>query len=202
MRTLTWIPREPEVLGQPTRPDVGQRVAHDQGHPPDVVPGDAGDRVEVDPQLVGMVEVVGADRVRVEVDAAEVGDPGEAGRIVDHDLVGGPAGGEARARPSGCQSGRLSGARFWKKNSPAGAVRVALEGHRPAARAAQRALRDREVVADQVELRDGAAGGLREEDLVRVRDRHLAAGDLEDLGSGRHGPEDTGPVEGASRAGP
>ena len=181
--------------------DVGEGVAHDEGDPADVVPGDARDGVEVDPQLVGMVEVVGPDGMGVEVEAAEVGHPGEAGRIVNDDLVGGPARGEARAPPCEASPGCLSGARFWKKKSPAGAVRVALEGHRPAARAAQSAIRDRDVVADELQLRDGAAGGLREEDLVWVRDRHLAAGDLRISGAGRHGPEDTRPCRARRRGG-
>ncbi|MFL5458001.1 MAG: hypothetical protein ACJ78X_16490, partial [Myxococcales bacterium] len=44
--------------------------------------------------------------------------------------------------------------------------------------AAQRAVGHREVVADELDLRD--AGG-PEVELVRVRDRHLASGELEEL---------------------
>ena len=65
-----------------------------------------------------MVEVVGAHRVRVQVDAAEVHDPRELRRVAHDDLV-------ARSAPTGScsstvsiHSGRGSGARFWKKNSP------------------------------------------------------------------------------------
>ena len=41
-----------------------------------------------------MVEVLGPHRVRIEVDAAEVRDPGQPGRVVEDDLVGRPAGRE------------------------------------------------------------------------------------------------------------
>ena len=117
IRTLMWIPREPDVFGQPTSPTASsaswQTSATSRicGHS---IPGH---RVEVDPQLVGVVEVLGPDRVRVEVDAAEVDDPGQPGR---------PRRGRSRRRsgPDGkvssavrIQSGVLSGARFWKNGS-------------------------------------------------------------------------------------
>ena len=161
-------------------PEVGEHLADDRARPPDVRPTRTpGHRVEIDPQLVGMVEVLGAHRVRVELEAAEVGHPGEAGGVARHDLVGRPARGEARARPSRSSPGATSGARFWKKDSPSDAVRVALEDHRPAARAAQRPVGHGEVVADEVELRDARRSGKKT--LSGLRDRHLAAGDLDDL---------------------
>src|SRR6187200_3436151 len=55
MRTLTWMLRE--------------RFPDDERDTPDLVPRHARDGVEVHPQLVGMVEVLGTHRVRVEVDA-------------------------------------------------------------------------------------------------------------------------------------
>ena len=190
IRTLTWIPREPDVFGQPTRPKSASTVAHGERHLADVVPRDAGDRVEVDPELVGMVEVVGADRVRVEVDAAEVDHPSERRRVVDHDLVGGSAGREGEL--DGPDEGReLVRGALLEEEVAGRAVREALERHRPAAGAAQRAVGDREVVADEVELGDGPAGRVREEDLVRVGDRDLVAVDDEDLGGCRHARQDT-----------
>ena len=65
-----------------------------EGDGADVGPVDAGTGVEVDAELVGVVEVGGADGMRVELDAAEVDDPGEAGGVVDDDLFGGAAGGK------------------------------------------------------------------------------------------------------------
>ena len=98
IRTLMWMPREPDVLGQPTSPTASSASRATSATSRICGHGDAGHRVEVDPQLVGMVEVLGADRVRVEVDAAEVDDPGEPGGVVDDDLVGGPPGRERERR--------------------------------------------------------------------------------------------------------
>ena len=99
-----WMPREPEVLGQPTSPTASSASRATRATSRICDHGTPGHRVEVDPQLVGMVEVVGADRVRVEVDAAEVDDPGQAGRVADDDLVGRPTGRERelhRLEPGG-----------------------------------------------------------------------------------------------------
>ena len=64
-----------------------------------------------------MVEVVGAHRMRIEVDAAEVDDPDQRRARRDHDLVGGAAGGE-RELDGRTNSGHGFGARFWKNGSP------------------------------------------------------------------------------------
>ena len=73
-------------------------------------PADARHRVEIDAQLVGMLEVVGAHRVRVQVDAAEVDDPQELRRVAHDDLVApcGPTGSESvdRLDPVGVLVGR------------------------------------------------------------------------------------------------
>ncbi len=188
---------DPPIAGRLRPADeagVGERLAHDERHAPDVVPGDARYGVEVDPQLVGVVQVVGPYRVRVEVEAAEVGHPGQAGRVVDHDLVGRPARGEGELDRAEPVRPLLRGP-LLEEEVAAGAVRVALEGHRPAASAAQRAVGDRDVVAHDLKLRDRAAGSIREVDFVRVGDGHLAAGDGEDLGTGRHVPRIRGRVE-------
>ena len=129
-----------------------------------------------------MVEVLGPDRVRVEVDAAEVGDPGQPGRVVDDDLVGGPAGRE-RQRRGPDEVGHVLRRPLLEERLPGGAVDEPLERHRPAAGAAQRAVGDGQVVVDEVELR---VAGLREVDLPRVRDRDLAPVDPEDLLFRRH----------------
>jgi hypothetical protein len=55
-----------------------------------------------------------------------------------------------------------------------------LEHHRPAGHAAQGALRDGQVVPDEVGLGEAQLG---EEELVRVRDGHLGAVDVQDQGT-------------------
>ena len=182
-----WMPREPEVLGQPTSPTASSASATAERHVADLRPRHARHRVEVDPQLVGVVEVVGADRVRVEVDAAEVGDPREPRRVVEDDLVGGASRRERQLRGPDPVRAVVRGA-LLEERLAGGAVDEALQRHRPAADPAQRPVGDREVVLDEVELR---VAGLREVDLGRVRDRDLAAADLEDLLRRRHGRHDT-----------
>ena len=48
-----------------------------------------GSWIEVDAQLVGVIEIVRAHRVGMQLDAAEVDDPCEAGSVVDDDFLGG-----------------------------------------------------------------------------------------------------------------
>ena len=54
-----------------------------------------------------MVEVVGAHRVRVQVDAPEVHDPRELRHVAYDDLVGGAARRERSARPSRSTRGAI-----------------------------------------------------------------------------------------------
>jgi len=89
-----------------------KKILHLHRHASHVVPFDAGYRIEIDPQLVGVIEITRAHGVRMQLDAAEIHDPREAGRVVDDN--------SSAVRPDGKESvtvlshsGRLSGARFW-----------------------------------------------------------------------------------------
>jgi hypothetical protein len=112
MRTLTWMPREPEVFGQPTRPRSSSDLAHHARDRDDLRPLHAGHGIEVDAQLVGMVEVLRAHRVRVQLEAAEVRHPGQRGRVARHDLLRVAARGK-RSADHLDPVGRAAGARFW-----------------------------------------------------------------------------------------
>src|SRR5215203_4954158 len=122
-----------------------------------------------------MIQIVGTDRVRIEVEATQIHDPCQLCRVAEHDLVGGPARWE---RELDClyPFWPVVGRALLKEGLLVGAVDEALEGHRPATGAAQRAVRDRQVVIDQIDL---GVAGLRKEDLFRVAYRDRAAGDLE-----------------------
>jgi hypothetical protein len=129
-----------------------------------------------------VIEVLGTDRVRVEVDTAEIDDPCEPSGVVDDDFVGGPPGREGeRRRPDLLR--QVLGSPLLEERLTRRTIDEALERHRAPARAAQRTVGDREVVLHEIELR---VPRLREIDLARVRDRHLAPVDLEDLLLGRH----------------
>ncbi len=73
-----------------------------------------------------MVEVGGADGVGVELDAAEVDDPGEGGGVVDDDLFGGAAGGEGEGDGAD-EVGEVVGGALLVEGLAVGAVDEALE---------------------------------------------------------------------------
>ena len=58
-----------------TAPELGTNGARDNGN-----------RIEIDSQFVDVSKIAGADRVRVQSDAARIDDPGEPGRLIDNDL--------------------------------------------------------------------------------------------------------------------
>ena len=157
--------------------DVVEHLARDVGDIDDLRPVHAGHRVEVDPQLVGVVEVFGAHRVRVEVEASEVDDPGQARGIPDHRLLGRRSARVVQGRGVD-EVGVVLGHALLEERLLVDALHEALQHHRPPAGAAQRPRRDREEVPHDIELRQP---GLREDDLVGARDTHLVTVDLEDL---------------------
>ena len=124
-----------------------------------------------------MIEIVGAHRMRMQLEAGEVGHPGERRRVARHDFFGGPARRKLQRDdldPVGPRLGRA----LLVEELAADAVGIAHEHIRPPAAAAQRAVGDAEVVVDEIELRVAALG---EQHLARVRDRDRAACDLDDL---------------------
>ena len=150
------------------------------GHRGDLLylcPFDSRHGVEVDAQFVGMLEVLGAYGVRVQLKAGKIGEPGEGRRITRNDLVGRAARREAQfdyLDPGGPALGRP----FLIEVIATDAVRVAHEHVGTAAGATQRPFGHRKVIADQVEL-----GVLRlgEQHLVGVRDGNFATGDYENF---------------------
>src|SRR5438445_7702162 len=72
--------------------EVIEDLAGHERNVADLRPGHARNRVEVDPQLIRMIEVRRPHRMGIEVDAAEVDDPGELRGVTHHDLLGGAAG--------------------------------------------------------------------------------------------------------------
>ena len=155
MRTLTWMPREPEVFGQPTRPRVVERLAHDARDLADLRPLDAGHRIEIDAQLVGVLEVVGAHRVRVQLEARR-GSPSRRApprRAARPPRRCGPTG--SAASTTSIHGGRDCGRALLEEE-------LAVDRRRRSARAtfgrppgaAQRAVGDRQVVLHEVELGD------------------------------------------------
>ena len=138
----------------------------------------AGHRIEIDAQLVGMVEVVGANRVRVQFEAGEVGHPHERRRLAAARSLRpcGPTGNFSSTTSSHGGS-RLRRA-LLEEELAADAVGVADQHVGPAAGALQRALGDGNVVARQIEL---GVAGLQGTGPSGVRNRDLATRHGENL---------------------
>src|SRR5262249_27478593 len=129
-----------------------EHVANDERNLPHVVPRHAGAGIEIDAQLIGMIEIVGAHGMRIEVDASEVDDPEKLGSVADDDLTG-------RTSRRKLKLDRLDPVRMLlrrpllKKRFPLGSIHVALEHDRSRRDASQRAVSDGVVVANEIELR-------------------------------------------------
>ena len=120
-----------------------------------------------------MIEVFGAHRVRVQLETSEVREPGERRRVARHDLLRDAARREAQL--DHIDPGRAAlGRALLIEVLAFDAVGIAHEHVRAAAGAAQRSFRDGDVVAREVEL---GVLRLREQHLVRVRDRDFPPGD-------------------------
>ena len=164
---MTCMPREPEVFGQPIRPCSSSTSRAMSATLQTSLQPNAGPGIEIDPQLVRVIEVLGPHRVRMEIDAGQVDDPQELGGVAQDDLVGGAPGGKAEL--DGLDPVRpLLRRPLLVEELLVDAVDVALEDERPAAGRLQRRPGDRQVVVGQVEL--GVAGRWKQ-DLVRVGDR-------------------------------
>ena len=174
-----WMPRLPVVFGRQSTPRSSNSALVTAAAFADHLEGDAGAGVEVDAELVGVLRVGGGGRPDVEPEAAHVHRPQHVGHVDGDEGVGGGAVRACSILVVVSHGSALVGAtRFWKKLLP-----VAPSGNRWSSSgrpwvAARKASADREVVAGEVELR---LTPLREHDLARVRDAHVAAGDREHL---------------------
>ena len=123
-----------------------------------------------------MIEIVGAHRMRMQLEAGEIGQPRERGCIARHHFLGDAARREAQLHH--IDPGRATLRRALLIEVLAfNAVGIAHQHVGPPARAAQRPFRNSQVVAREIELR---VPGLRKQHFVRVRDRDFAPGDAQD----------------------
>jgi hypothetical protein len=155
--------------------DLLQHLTHDGGDPLPVREGRARLRVDVDPELVGMLDVGPPRGPGVEVDRAEIRRPGDLRHLGDAELVGMPSRREGDARRLDPFRSLLRHALLVDRLS-FGSVRVALELRGALVERSHDPVGDTEVVADVVELR---LSPHRVEDLVRVRDPYEALPDRE-----------------------
>jgi hypothetical protein len=152
-----------------------QHVAHDHRDLAHISPTDSRRGVEVDPQLIGMVEVISARRPRVEVDDAEVVGPGEVGGVVGAQLLGGAAGWEGDRRGLEPLGDLLRNA-LLPDRLLLDAIDEALHDRGPLAQVHQHGVGRVQVVVHEVVLREPR---LREVELPRIGEADRVPGHLD-----------------------
>jgi hypothetical protein len=131
-------------------------------------------RVEVDEHVIRLLDVLHTAVPGVEVDAAEVDDPGEAGRVRDdREVSRAPA---AREQDVHCLEPfrMLLRHTLLVEEEAVDAVRVAEHLHRPLAHVREEAVGEVKVVPDEVAL---GQPPLREEDLFEIRELNFSPAD-------------------------
>jgi hypothetical protein len=76
-----------------------ERFLHERSDALDLLPADPGHRIEVDAKLVGMIEILGAHRMRMQLEAREVREPCERCGVARNDLVGAAPDGKRSSPP-------------------------------------------------------------------------------------------------------
>ena len=141
-----------------------QPGAHDLRGLDDVAVRRLGNRIEVEVEIVGTIDVVAARVPRVQVDAAEVDDPEQRRQVLDHreiDHAARAVRDRAGLDPLGPRRRRA----LHEERLAGGAVGIALHHHRPIDQVRQQHRRDVGVVLQQVALGEAELGPER---LVEV----------------------------------
>src|SRR5437667_12586614 len=105
-------------------------VAHNERHTAHIFEAHTRAGVEIHSQLIGMIEIVCADGMRIQIDASEVDDPEELCGVADDNLSRRAAGRKTQLHgldPVGMTVWRP----LLKKRLALGAVHVTLEDNRP-----------------------------------------------------------------------
>jgi hypothetical protein len=113
-----------------------------------------------------MLKIGGAHGMGMKFDAAEIHDPGEAGRIIDYNLFRGPARRERERDRSQPRRALRRGALLIKGFSLS-AVDEAFENNWTVVDSGERTRRNGKVVADEIEFGNSC---LREIELIGMRD--------------------------------
>ena len=137
----------------------------------------AANRIEIDAELVWVIEIVRTHRMRMQLEARQVGHPDERCRVARYDFFGNPAGRKTQrdgVDPIGSRCRRA----LLKEEFAVDAIGIPDEHIGPAAGRTQGALGNGEIVTSEVELR---VASLRKEHFAGVRDRDIASGGRHDL---------------------
>ena len=133
-------------------PHLLEERLHFESNSADICPADAGIWIQIDAQLIRVVQIEGAYGVRMELDTAQVNDPCEPRRIM-HDYLFRSTARRERERHSPQPRRTVGGRTLLIKRLALGAVNKALENDGTVLYSGQRSGRDREVVANDIQLR-------------------------------------------------
>jgi len=78
-------------FGPTAEPHLFEQRLHFESYAAHIIPTHTRDRIEINPQFIGVLKIAGADWMRVQFDATQIDDPGEPGRIIDDDFLRGSA---------------------------------------------------------------------------------------------------------------
>ena len=121
-----------------------------------------------------MIEILRAHRMRMQLEASEIGHPGQGRSVSRHDFLSAAT----RGKPYGDHLHPwwvILRRALLKEKLAADAVRKPNHDVGTPAGSAQRTVGDMEVVANEVEL---GVACLREEHFLRIGDDHLAGADV------------------------
>ena len=151
--------------------EVLQRSAEHLRDLPQLIPLHARHRIEIDPQLVGMVEIVRTHGMGMQLEAREIRHPEERGRIARHDFLGEPAGRKFQ-RDHVDPVGTRPRCALLVEEFAAHPVGISDEYVRSSAGRAKCAVSYDEVVACKVQL---CVTRLWKQDLARIGNGYLTA---------------------------
>src|SRR4029079_7207764 len=65
------------------KPQFIEQSLNFERNPADIIPAHTRNRIEINPQLVGMLQITRAHRMRVQLDAPQIDNPCEPCRVID-----------------------------------------------------------------------------------------------------------------------
>ncbi len=129
-----------------------EECLHLQTDGTNIVPTDARSGIKIDAQLVGMIQISRSHRMRVQLNATQVHNPGKSGSVVHDELFRCSAGWKSqrnRAKPIRM----VGGSALLIERLAVGSVNESLEHQRPIYDSAESSVRDGQVVSNHIELR-------------------------------------------------
>jgi hypothetical protein len=168
----------PARLRPALQPHLFKNRLHLKRNTPHVGPADSRTGIQIDAQLIGMLKVGRPHRVRMQLNAAQVDDPGQPVGFINHQLLS-SASRRKRKRNRANPPRSLGRRTLLIKSFTLSTVYKTLQHNRAIANPNQRSRCNRKIVAHEIKL--GELCLLGKVKLVRMRDSNFMPLDREDL---------------------